>query len=499
MTFGKRLARAATILLIFVTPFCAAQEPKGQWVDLFDGKSIDSWVQRGGKATYRAENGEIIGTTAPNTPNTFLCTPRNYSNFQLELEFKVHPELNSGIQIRSNSFKSHRNGRVHGYQVEIDPSNRAYSGGIYDEGRRGWLFPLDQNRAARYAFKQEQWNKFRIEAIGDRIRTWINGVPASDLKDDMTAEGFIALQVHGVGSRKDPLEVRWKNIRIRETSTAWPDNATESNASVAGSPFQAETLQKLADGFRFVEGPAVGPNGKIYFNDIPRNRTHIFDPQSKQIEVFREESGRANGMFWSPNDYLISCEGGARRLSRTYQGQTATLADKFDGKRLNSPNDLVLDAHGGIYFTDPRYGNRDNLEQSVEGVYYLAARGKLSRVADDLVRPNGLILSPNCKTLYVADLGAKTIWAYDVGKPGELKNKRKFASVGSDGMSIDRLGNVYCTFDGKVWAFDSMGKEIGRLTVPEAPANCLIVDNQMYITARTGFYVVEMNVQGLPY
>ena len=167
----------------------------------------------------------------PNTGNSFLCTEKDYGDFVLELEFKVDPALNSGVQIRSQCFDEPKEfekdgkkskipaGRVHGYQVEIDPLERAWSGGIYDEGRRGWLNDLKNNDAgAAQAFKQNEWNKFRIECRGDSIKTWINGVPAADLKDGMTPRGFIALQVHGVGDRTEPLEVRWRNIRLRELS-----------------------------------------------------------------------------------------------------------------------------------------------------------------------------------------------------------------------------------------------------------------------------------------
>jgi len=188
------------------------------FVPLFDGKTLDGWEQKGGKAKYTVEDGCIVGTSVPNTSNSFLCTKKHYSDFILELEFKVDPGLNSGVQVRSNSLKEYRNGQVHGYQVEIDPSSRAWTGGIYDEGRRGWLFTLKDNEAARKAFKPNDWNKLRVECRGDRIKTWVNGVPAADLTDSMTRSGFIALQVHGVGSRQDPLSVRWRNIRLKDLS-----------------------------------------------------------------------------------------------------------------------------------------------------------------------------------------------------------------------------------------------------------------------------------------
>ena len=208
-------------------------EQKENWVDLFDGKTLNGWKQRGGEAKYTVEDGIIVGTTVPKTPNSFLSTEKDYGDFILEVEFKVDPSMNSGIQIRSHEFmegdeqpvkdKKIAPGRVFGYQVEIDPSDRAWSAGIYDEGRRGWLNDLKDNPAAREAFKQNEWNHYRVEAIGDRIRTWINGVPAADLKDDMTASGFIALQVHGIGKKEGTWQVRWRNIRIQENPEPSPE------------------------------------------------------------------------------------------------------------------------------------------------------------------------------------------------------------------------------------------------------------------------------------
>jgi len=223
----KRLFYAAPFLVLTTFPVLA-DEPEGNWVNLFKGKNLDAWVQRGGKAKYRVEDNQIVGSSVPNTNNSFLCTKKHYADFVLELEFKVHPELNSGVQIRSHCFDEDkiieagdkkikiRAGVVHGYQVEIDPSRRAWTGGIYDESRRGWLYDLKKNEPARKAFKQNEWNKLRIECRGPSIKTWLNGVPAADLKDSLTASGFIALQVHGVGKKEEPMEVRFRNLRIRE-------------------------------------------------------------------------------------------------------------------------------------------------------------------------------------------------------------------------------------------------------------------------------------------
>ena len=203
-------------------PAAAAKPDAEGFLPLFNGKNLAGFVQVGGHAKYRVEDGQLVGQCVPNTPNSFLCTERHYTNFILEVEFKVDPNLNSGIQIRSHYYDQLKEyewqgktikvspGRVHGYQVEIDPAPRAWS------GRRGWLNDLKDRPEAGKAFKQGDWNKFRVECRGDSIKTWVNAVPAADLKDGYTASGFIALQVHGVGAKDNPMEVRWRNIRIKE-------------------------------------------------------------------------------------------------------------------------------------------------------------------------------------------------------------------------------------------------------------------------------------------
>ena len=205
-------------------------EDETGFVPLFDGESIDDWVQRGGTAEYRVEQGEmggeIVGKAVPKTPNSFLCTPRDYGDFELRLEFQVDPRLNSGVMFRAQSRDDYRDGRVHGYQSEIDPSDRAWTAGIYDEARRGWINDLKENDAARDAFRPEGWNDVRIRCVGPHIRTWLNGVPAAELLDDTDASGFIGLQVHGIkGSEAPdpPMEVRWRNLRIKELAPKRPN------------------------------------------------------------------------------------------------------------------------------------------------------------------------------------------------------------------------------------------------------------------------------------
>ena len=214
--FKNKLFRFSCILCGVLLVGCDLINDQTPWITLFDGNSLEGWSQKGGEAKYTVSDGEIVGTTVHNTPNSFLVTDSIYGDFILELEFLVDPSMNSGIQIRSESLPHYQNGRVHGYQVEIDPSERAWSAGIYDEARRGWLHPLDdQNTSAKSAFKQNEWNHYRIEAIGDTIKTWINGVEASHLMDDQTDKGFIGLQVHSIGeNQEEGTEIRWRNIKI---------------------------------------------------------------------------------------------------------------------------------------------------------------------------------------------------------------------------------------------------------------------------------------------
>ncbi len=204
------------LVLLFAIAPVAAQSSDDGWTMLFDGTSLDGWTALGGEATYAVEDGAIVGRARTGTPNTFLTTEQMYGDFILEYDVWVDSRLNSGVQIRSNSNPDYRNGVVHGYQVELDPSPRAYTGGIYDEQRRDWIYPLARNPKGQTAFKHGAWNTIHVEAIGAEIYTWVNGHMAARLVDDMTAEGFIGLQVHSIGDAAlAGAEVRWRNLRIR--------------------------------------------------------------------------------------------------------------------------------------------------------------------------------------------------------------------------------------------------------------------------------------------
>jgi hypothetical protein len=226
-----RRTSAAALLLFFFLLSLVSSALADEKVEIFNGKDFNGWTKRGGDATYAVENGEIVGRSVPKTPNTFLTTDKEYSDFILELDFKLDPKnFNSGVQIRSHSRPEGDRERVYGYQVEMDTDpDRAWTGGIYFEGgskaengewirKAGWLNDLKDNEAAQKARRLGEWNHFKIVAEGHRIQTWLNGVPAADYTDNddkaFIPKGFIALQVHGVGDRREPKEVRWKNIEL---------------------------------------------------------------------------------------------------------------------------------------------------------------------------------------------------------------------------------------------------------------------------------------------
>jgi hypothetical protein len=209
-------------LAVFAAEKSSALQP------LFDGRTLDGWTVKGGTATYRVEDGVIVGRTVEGSKNTFLCTARDYADFVFECEVKCDPELNSGIQIRSHTYarptpqasnpkKQRETGEVYGYQCEITTAAKGASGNFWDEGRHTkWHDDFAKKPAAAAAFKDGAWNHYRIVAQGDRIRSWVNGVPCADFRDSLDATGFIGLQVHSIPKGRGPFEVRWRNVKLRE-------------------------------------------------------------------------------------------------------------------------------------------------------------------------------------------------------------------------------------------------------------------------------------------
>jgi len=219
------------LIYLFLAIYNITASGQDGWVDLFNGADFSNFEQLNGNATYKVENGEMVGISRLNTPNSFLATKSTYSDFILEFDVLVENGLNSGVQFRSLSTPDYRDGKVHGYQCEIETSARRWAGGIYDEGRRAWLYPLARNKKGQFAFVPGQWNHYRIEAIGSDIRTWINGIQCTNLVDDMTHEGFIAFQVHSIGDKAlEGKTVRWKNVKIKTTDL---ENSRKSVAHYA--------------------------------------------------------------------------------------------------------------------------------------------------------------------------------------------------------------------------------------------------------------------------
>jgi sugar lactone lactonase YvrE/formylglycine-generating enzyme required for sulfatase activity len=260
-------------------------------------------------------------------------------------------------------------------------------------------------------------------------------------------------------------------------------------------------IVELADGFQFTEGPAADAEGNVFFTDIPANRIHQWSVDG-QLSTFRENSGGANGLFFDKDGNLLACEGDNGRLvSINPQGNVTVLADKYDNKPFNKPNDLWIDPKGGIYFSDPVYG-RAPVVQDGEHVYYLTPDRKSAiRVIDDLVRPNGIIGTFDGKTLYVTDHGAKKTYRYNINDDGTLSDKTLFAPIGADGMTIDSEGNIYLTENG-VLVYDSAGNQIETIDVPQRPANVCFgsADGKtLFITARESIYSIRMRVKGVSY
>ncbi len=263
-------------------------------------------------------------------------------------------------------------------------------------------------------------------------------------------------------------------------------------------------VEKLAGNFNFTEGPAVDALGNVYFTDIPNNRIFIWTVDNK-LDTFNQNSGGANGLYFDEGQNLLACEGKRGRLSSTSSdGEYNVIAKEFEGKGFNQPNDLWPDGKGGIYFTDPKYGEDDSeLPQDGMHVYYIKPdRTSIIRVCDDFEKPNGIIGTPDGKILYVTDNGGGRTYKYDILEDGSLINKTLFVEFGSDGMTIDREGNVYLTTNGKlaVDVFSVSGELVESIEVPEKPANVCFGGedrNLLYITARTSIYRVELNKVGV--
>jgi gluconolactonase len=274
-----------------------------------------------------------------------------------------------------------------------------------------------------------------------------------------------------------------------------------STAQQSGLVAEGAEPLLLSAGFIFTEGPVADAQGNVYFSDIPANRIHVWTVAGT-LELFRENSNATNGLFFDFNWVLHGAEGGAGRITRMdADANVAVVIDQFNGSPFNSPNDLWIDAMGGIYFTDPRYGNESNLPQSGYHVYYLApGADQATAIITDLVKPNGIIGTRDGRTLYVADHLGNETYAYDIAQPGQLAGKRLIAAQGSDGLTLDERGNLYLTTGNSITVFSPQGEHLDTMNFPLAPANMTFGGpgrDVLFVTARSSLFALQMNVKGM--
>ncbi|MGA2215172.1 MAG: SMP-30/gluconolactonase/LRE family protein [Bryobacteraceae bacterium] len=273
----------------------------------------------------------------------------------------------------------------------------------------------------------------------------------------------------------------------------------------AAQDFEQIRVERVATGYTFTEGPAWSPAGFLIFSDIPTNELLQFTP-GEPARIFRENSNGANGNRFDAQGRLYTCESHARRVTRTdKKGKVEVLADRWQGKRLNAPNDIAIRKEGDVYFTDPAFGNQqDSRELDFFGVYHISRKGELQVIAKPKGRPNGVALSPDGRRLYVGNSDERNVRVYDLDKNGEALNERtlisRIAGV-PDGICIDEKGNLYVAAN-RVEAYTSEGQALGQIILEETPSNCTFGDpdlGSLYVTARTSVYRVRLNVKGISY
>jgi hypothetical protein len=326
------MKKSTLIFTIIALLLISASCKDGQWENLLKN-DLSDWEQLNGKAPFIVEKGVVTGTTVPDSPNSFICTNKEYGDFILEFDTWFDPQMNSGVQIRSESRPDYQNGRVHGYQIEMDPSERAWSGGIYDEARRGWLYTLDKNPAGQKALKVGEWNHYRVEAIGNSIRTWVNGIPCADLIDNLTPSGFIALQVHSIGNdtSRAGLQVKWKNIKIQTENLE--ENKTPYEPVIPQISFLDNELtsREIEDGWKL-----------------------LFDGKTSEGWInAKTDSFPASG--WKISDGTITVDPESKRPG---EGGDIVTTDKFTNFELSVDFLYTTGANSGIkYFIDTEADN----------------------------------------------------------------------------------------------------------------------------------------------
>jgi hypothetical protein len=345
MHFKTVFIGACAAVLFAVAPVTPAAGP--DWHSLTPDRSLAGWSVRGGKATFAVAGQEIVGRSVLGSPNSFLVTAATFGDFILEYDAKVDPQLNSGVMVRAERRPDYRDGVVFGYQVEIDSSARAWSGGIYDEQRREWLNTLARNARASAAFKVGDWNHFRVEALGNRIRTFVNGVAAANLIDDMTPRGFIGLQVHSVdaGPKLAGLEARFRNIRILTQDLAGAATPLDPAADEYNYLPNRLTDVQVAQGWRLL-WDGVSTNGW----------------RGATLPGFPDHG-------WTIRDGVLSVE--AATGGESTNGGDIITREEFANFELELDFRITPGANSGIkYFVDPQLGPTLGLAGSAIGLEF---------------------------------------------------------------------------------------------------------------------------------
>ena len=430
-----------------------------KWEKLFNGKDLKGFKQLNGKAKYIVEKGEIVGTTVLNEPNSFLATEKEYGDFILELDLKVADSMNSGIQFRSeikdandkcNVTDKKTPERVHGYQAEVDPSDRGWSGGIYDEARRGWLYSMENNPAAKTAFKSKQWNHYKIECIGNSIRIWLNGIACSHLIDDMTPKGFIALQVHAIRDAKNVgEEIRWKNIRIQTENLkrAPDDNVFVVNTLINNiSPDEKRMGYRLLFDGKTTDGwKAAGKDGIPTVWYVENGTLNVSKGRSASVSI--------------GGDIVTKEEFGAMDLQFEFQmTDTANSGVKYfvveKEKTTNSPIGLEYQVLDDDKHPDARAGRDGN--RKLASLYDLIPANKNGREKIPIGEWNRgrIVVFPDGKVQHWIN-GWKVI-EYQRGSPEflELVAKSKYAKIPDFGMGAK--GHILLQEHGTHVAFRSI-------------------------------------------
>lgn len=345
----RRFVLTGLMLCLCATSILA----QSHWEPLFNGKNLKGWKRLNGVAEYKIVDGAIVGISKCGTPNTFLCTEKEYGDFVLEYYFKVDGDLNSGVQLRSHTKDGKSDGRVYGYQCEIDPSI-GKTAGIYDEARRGWLYNPSYKPESKAIFRQGEWNKVRVEALGNRLRTWLNNVPVTDLIDDADSSGFIALQVHGIGNdkSKEGLTVSWRDIRICTTDLDLETSPENPHVRKISCIDNTLTSQEIAQGWTLLwDGKTTDGWRGAKMDEFP----------SKGWEI------RGNELVVSKNDGRESTNGGDIVTTKQYKNFELMVDFK-----------ITKGANSGIkYFVDPGLNKGEG-----------SAIGCEFQILDDLVHPD---------------------------------------------------------------------------------------------------------------